>query len=92
MQEPSRYPRSKSRNLRYIPEANTGSSGISKFMVFLCAHPVYCIYVQNMSVPDGWSMQYKPPFLNEVQRVLRLRGYAYQTEKTYIYWIRYYTQ
>ena len=35
-------------------------------------------------------MQYKSPFLNEVQRVLRLRGYAFQTEKTYIYWIRYY--
>lgn len=35
-------------------------------------------------------MQYKSPFLNEVQRVLRVRGYAYQTEKTYIYWIRYY--
>lgn len=35
-------------------------------------------------------MQYKSPFLNEVQRVLRIRGYAYQTEKTYIYWIRYY--
>ena len=37
-------------------------------------------------------MQYKSPFLHEVQRVLRLRGYAYQTEMTYIYWIRYYTQ
>jgi len=35
-------------------------------------------------------MKYKSPFLNEVQRVLRVRGYAYQTEKTYIYWIRYY--
>jgi integron integrase len=33
-------------------------------------------------------MQYKSPFLKEIQRVLRVRGYAYQTEKTYIYWAR----
>lgn len=33
-------------------------------------------------------MQYKSPFLNEVARVLRLRGYAYQTEKSYLYWVR----
>ena len=33
---------------------------------------------------------YKSPFLNEVVRVLRLRGYAYQTEKSYLYWIRAY--
>lgn len=35
-------------------------------------------------------MNYKSPFLREVQRILRIRGYAYQTEKTYVYWIRYF--
>lgn len=33
---------------------------------------------------------FKSPFLNEVVRVLRLRGYAYKTEKSYLYWIRAY--
>lgn len=33
---------------------------------------------------------YKSPFLNEVVRVLRVRGYSYQTEKSYLYWIRAY--
>lgn len=30
---------------------------------------------------------YKSPFLNEVRNQLRLRGYAYATEKVYIHWI-----
>ena len=33
---------------------------------------------------------YKSPFLNEVVRILRVRGYAYKTEKSYVYWIRAY--
>ena len=32
----------------------------------------------------------KSPFLEKVRRTLRLRGYAMKTEKTYLYWIRYF--
>lgn len=30
------------------------------------------------------------PFLNELRQAMRLRGYSLRTEKTYLYWIRYY--
>ncbi|NND82516.1 MAG: integron integrase [Gammaproteobacteria bacterium] len=30
------------------------------------------------------------PFLDTIRRTMRLRGYAMRTEKTYLYWIRYY--
>lgn len=32
----------------------------------------------------------KSPFLEKVRRTMRLRGYAMKTEKTYLYWIRYF--
>lgn len=32
----------------------------------------------------------KSPFLEKVRRTMRLRGYAMKTEKTYMYWIRYF--
>jgi len=30
------------------------------------------------------------PFLDKIRRTMRLRGYAMKTEKTYLYWIKYY--
>ncbi len=30
------------------------------------------------------------PFLNQIREALRLRGYSIRTEKTYLYWIRFY--
>ena len=30
------------------------------------------------------------PFLDKIRRTMRLRGYAMRTEKTYLYWIKYY--
>jgi len=35
-------------------------------------------------------MSSKSPFLKSVRRTMRLRGYAIKTEKSYLYWIRYY--
>jgi len=35
-------------------------------------------------------MSSKSPFLESVRRTMRLRGYAIKTEKSYLYWIRYY--
>ena len=35
-------------------------------------------------------MSRKSPFLESISRTMRLRGYALKTEKSYLYWIRYY--
>ena len=35
-------------------------------------------------------MTHKSPFIESIRRTMRLRGYALKTEKTYLYWIRYY--
>ncbi len=32
----------------------------------------------------------KSPFLESIRRTMRLRGYAIKTEKSYLYWIKYY--
>jgi len=36
------------------------------------------------------EMTQKSPFLESVRRIMRLRGYNIVTEKSYLYWIRYY--
>ncbi len=30
------------------------------------------------------------PFLNDIRRFMRTRGYSLRTEKTYVYWIRFF--
>lgn len=35
-------------------------------------------------------MSRKSPFLESIRRTMRLRGYSIRTEKSYLYWIRYY--
>ena len=35
-------------------------------------------------------MSRKSPFLESIRQTMRLRGYALKTEKSYLYWIRYY--
>lgn len=35
-------------------------------------------------------MARKSPFLESIRRTMRLRGYALKTEKSYLYWIKYY--
>jgi integron integrase len=35
-------------------------------------------------------MSEKSPFMESIRRTMRLRGYAIKTEKSYLYWIRYY--
>ena len=35
-------------------------------------------------------MSKKSPFMESIRRTMRLRGYAIKTEKSYLYWIRYY--
>lgn len=35
-------------------------------------------------------MSRKSPFIEAIRRTMRLRGYAIKTEKSYLYWIRYY--
>ena len=35
-------------------------------------------------------MSRKSPFLDRVRRTMRLRGYSIRTEKTYLYWIRFF--
>ncbi|RAU18388.1 hypothetical protein DN062_09175 [Nitrincola tibetensis] len=30
------------------------------------------------------------PFINSIRREIRLRGYSYTTEKSYLYWIRFF--
>lgn len=35
-------------------------------------------------------MSRKSPFIESIRRTMRLRGYAIKTEKSYLYWIRYY--
>lgn len=35
-------------------------------------------------------MTKKSPFLESIRQTMRLRGYALKTEKSYLYWIRYY--
>jgi len=32
----------------------------------------------------------KSPFLNSIRQFMRTRGYSIRTEKTYIYWIKYF--
>ena len=35
-------------------------------------------------------MRRKSPFIDSIQRTMRLRGYSIRTEQSYLYWIRYY--
>jgi len=35
-------------------------------------------------------MSKKSPFLDRIRRTMRLRGYSIRTEKTYLYWIRFF--
>ena len=35
-------------------------------------------------------MSSKSPFIESIRRTMRLRGYSLRTEKSYLYWIRYY--
>jgi len=35
-------------------------------------------------------MSRKSPFLEAVRRMMRAQGYAIKTEKSYLYWIKYY--
>ena len=35
-------------------------------------------------------MSRKSPFIESIRRTMRLRGYSIRTEKSYLYWIRYY--
>ena len=40
------------------------------------------------SGPHVPSLAHKPKLLDQVRHILRFRHYSYQTEKTYIYWIK----
>jgi len=35
-------------------------------------------------------MSRRSPFIESIRRTMRLRGYSIRTEKSYLYWIRYY--
>ena len=35
-------------------------------------------------------MSSRSPFIESVRRTMRLRGYSIRTEKSYLYWIRYF--
>jgi len=35
-------------------------------------------------------MRRKSPFIESIRRTMRLRGYSIRTEKSYLYWIKFY--